>query len=203
MALFVKICGLTDRPSIDAAVTAGANAIGFVFAESPRRVSAGRAAELADGLPGHVIRVAVMHHPSLSEWQEVAEVFRPDWLQTDFEDFSMLDPEPSVRRLPVFRDTRSLDEEQLAMQEIVLFEASTSGGGNRADWDRARRLAARTSVILAGGLNPGNVVEAIKQATPFGVDVSSGVESSRGVKDSARIAAFLRAAREMEQMHAG
>jgi phosphoribosylanthranilate isomerase len=203
MPLFVKICGLTDRQSIEAAVAAGADAIGFVFAESPRRVTASRAAQLADGIPGNVIRVAVMHHPDPLEWQEVAEIFRPDWLQTDFQDFAGLDPDPAVRRLPVFRDTPLLDDENLAAQELVLFEAASSGQGNLADWGRARRLAATTSLILAGGLSPDNVAEAIKQVKPFGVDVSSGVERIRGVKDPARIAAFVKAARQLEHVHAG
>lgn len=203
MALFVKICGLTDRASIDAAVDAGADAIGFVFAESPRRISAVQAAKLADDLPEDLIRVAVMHHPVLADWQQVAEVFCPDWLQTDFDDFSTLPIGSSVHRLPVFRDTPSMDEGELAGQEIVLFEAASSGRGSRADWNRARRLADATSVILAGGLNPENVVAAIEQARPFGVDVSSGVESSPGVKDPARITAFVKAAREWEHRHAG
>ena len=78
---------------------------------------------------------------------------------------------------------------------MVLFEAARSGQGERADWERAAALAARTHLILAGGLTPENVGEAIRRVRPFGVDVSSGVESAPGVKDPARIAAFVAAAR--------
>ena len=89
--MFVKICGMTSEEAIHAAVTAGADAIGFVFAESPRRIAPDKAAQLCRDLPEDLVRVAVMQHPSAEEWQEVREQFTPDWLQTDAEDFPALD----------------------------------------------------------------------------------------------------------------
>ncbi len=201
MSVFVKICGCRTREAVEAAVDAGADALGFVFAPSPRRVTPEHARELCDGLSDHVIRVAVMHQPSADEWLEVRRVFRPDWLQTDADDFAPLPVGGDVRPLPVYRDLGSLDEDAVAVQPLALFEAGASGMGVRADWERAARLAARTDLILAGGLDPDNVATAIRQVRPWGVDVSSGVERKRGVKDLDRIVAFIDAAKA-EDLHA-
>lgn len=199
--MFVKICGCRTREAVEAAVDAGADALGFVFAPSPRRVSPEQARELCEGLPQTVLRVAVMHQPSPDEWLEVRRVFRPDWLQTDADDFAPLPVGGDVRPLPVYRDLGGLDEDAVAVQALALFEAGASGVGARADWERAARLAARTDLILAGGLDPDNVAGAIRQVQPWGVDVSSGVERRRGVKDLNRIVAFIDAAKA-EGLHA-
>lgn len=202
MRVFVKICGLSTPRAIAAAVEAGADALGFVFAESPRRVTPARAAQLCRDLPGVVVRVAVMRHPLPAEWQAVAEVFEPDWLQTDAGDFAGLTVPERFGRLPVVRDTEGIEPSALPMDDLLLFEAATSGQGAQADWDRAARLAAKRRLVLAGGLTPDNVGEAIARVRPYGVDVSSGVESRRGVKDTGRIAAFIEAVREAERHHA-
>jgi phosphoribosylanthranilate isomerase len=202
MRVFVKICGLSTPRAVAAAVNAGADAIGFVFAESPRQVTPRRAAGLCRDVPPVIIRVAVMRHPTAKAWQAVADGFAPDWLQTDAADFPGLAVAERFGRLPVVRDTESLDADEIAADELLLFEAADSGQGVRADWDRAARLATGRQLILAGGLTPDNVGEAIATVRPYGVDVSSGVESRRGVKDTGRIAAFLAAVREAERNHA-
>lgn len=199
--MFVKICGCRTREAVEAAVDAGADALGFVFAPSPRRVTPEQARELCEGLPQTVLHVAVMHQPSPDEWLEVRRVFQPDWLQTDADDFAPLPVGGNVRPLPVYRDFGDLDEDAVAVQPLALFEAGTSGAGVRADWERAAQLAARTDLILAGGLDPDNVADAIRQVRPWGVDVSSGVERKRGVKDLNRIVAFIAAAKA-EGLHA-
>jgi phosphoribosylanthranilate isomerase len=90
--------------------------------------------------------------------------------------------------------TRGTREPSLASR--CLFDSARSGAGERADWTAATHLARMTELVLAGGLDPGNVAEAVHAVRPFGVDVSSGVERERGVKDPARIREFVRAARE-------
>ena len=185
--MFIKICGLRTAADVDAAVAAGADALGFVFARSPRQLTPERALVLCRGLADRVIRVAVMRRPSATEWARVRDVFAPDWLQTDAEDFAALgrlDCEP----LPVYR---SAGPEALPWPARILFEGARSGSGTRADWPGAARVAARTNVILAGGLDRGNVLDAIETVRPWGVDVSSGVERSRGVKDPEKIAGFI------------
>lgn len=196
--MFVKICGCRTREAIAAAVDAGADALGFVFAESPRRVQPEQAQALCQDLPDHVIRVAVMRHPSQAEWDAVRKGFRPDWLQAEAACFASLELGEATSPLPVFRDVAELDEASVAGASPALFEAGASGAGTLADWGRAARLAARTNLVLAGGLAPGNVAEAIRQVRPWGVDVSSGVEHQRGIKDLDLIVAFVQAAKSAD-----
>lgn len=189
----VKICGLTDEAAVKAAVAAGADALGFVFADSVRRVTPARAAELAGAVPAHVLRVAVMLHPSPAEWDEVSSVFRPQVLQTDAADFDALKVPEDVVRWPVLREGAFTDRGTLP--EVFVYEGRTSGRGRTVDWRRAAPYAKRGRMILAGGLTPDNVAAAIREAGPWGVDVSSAVESAPGRKDPDKIAAFITAAR--------
>ncbi|MDH3978453.1 MAG: phosphoribosylanthranilate isomerase [Gammaproteobacteria bacterium] len=202
MSVFIKICGLTSAEAVEETVAAGADAVGFVFAKSPRQVTIDQACEIAAAIPAHVVRVAVMKHPTQAEVDAVVQGFKPDWLQTDAEDLAALDMGQRVQPLPVFRDTPALDEGTVARAARALFEASESGAGQQVDWQRASRLAGMTSMMLAGGLDADNVAAAIKQVAPWGVDVSSGVESSRGIKDINKIQAFIRSVRETEAQDA-
>lgn len=191
-ALWVKVCGLTSPDAIAAAVAAGVDAVGFVFAESKRKVTAQRAAELARDVPKHIVRVAVMLHPSQQQLDEVWSVFRPDVLQTDIDDLPALQVPKGLQVTPVIRAGRELPN---ALPARLLFEGPVSGAGETTDWTAAAKLASRTQLILAGGLKPANVAAAIAVARPFGVDVSSGVEAQPGVKDPAKIHEFVRNAR--------
>jgi phosphoribosylanthranilate isomerase len=192
--MWIKICGLTTPDAVEAAVNAGANAVGFVFAPSKRQVNATQARALTTNVPNHVARVAVMLHPDQASVDEVLSVFKPDVLQTDIDDFEYLQLPQSLQRLPVVRNGKMAS----TLPERMLFEGSISGTGEVADWAQAAEIAKRTQVVLAGGLNPQNVSEAINRVRPFGVDVSSGIESAPGVKDVAKIVAFVRAARLTE-----
>jgi phosphoribosylanthranilate isomerase len=197
MSLFVKICGLSDAASVAAAVDAGADALGFVFAESPRRVAPARAAELTRGVPGHIRRFAVTRHPSSDELDAVFRLFAPDYLQTDVADFTAITLPQYCAALPVYRDSGGSHARPLAGSRI-LFEGSASGSGRIADWDEARDLARTCELILAGGLNIDNIAGAIEHVRPWGVDVSSGVERERGIKDPGLIRAFIARVRAQE-----
>jgi phosphoribosylanthranilate isomerase len=192
MMVWVKVCGLTTEDAVAAAVDAGVDAVGFVFAESKRKVTPLRAAELARAVPRHIARVAVMLHPSQRELDEVWAEFRPNVLQTDIEDLASLDIPNGLKVVPVVRAGRELPRE---LPTRVLFEGPVSGTGATTDWTAAAELSSRTQVILAGGLKPTNVAAAIASARPFGVDVSSGVEATPGLKDPAKIYEFVRNAR--------
>ena len=203
--MFVKICGLTDEVAVSTAVAAGADAIGFVFAQSPRQVSPLRAAQLCTGLPDRVTRIAVMQHPSADELAAVLDQFAPDWLQTDASDFAEISLPDTCAPLPVYRNgalPRALLEAETAGDDDatprLLFEGTASGSGATADWDEARKLAQRSRLILAGGLRADNVADAIRAVRPWGVDVSSGVESQRGVKDPTKINDFIAHVRALE-----
>ncbi len=196
--MFVKICGLTSDDAIRAAVTAGADAVGFVFAVSPRRIAPDTAARLCRDLPDDLIRVAIMQHPSAEEWQEIQQRFAPDWLQTDAEDFQALDLPAGCQPLPVHRHGRPNPS---TFPARFLFEGTRSGSGEVADWREAAVLAADTQMILAGGLDADNVADAIHAVDPWGVDVSSGVESEPGIKDPEKIQMFIARARAAERQH--
>jgi phosphoribosylanthranilate isomerase len=194
--MFVKICGMNSPEAVAAAVEAGANALGFVFAESPREVTAERAKELCAGLPPEIVRVAVVRHPHKEHWQRVVETFEPNWLQSDAEDFRWITLPPSCLALPVYRETNAPADSDLP--DRLLYEGTQSGSGRVADWDEANGLARVAEVILAGGLTVENVADAIGFVRPWGVDVSSGVESERGVKDPVKIKEFVARVRAIE-----
>jgi phosphoribosylanthranilate isomerase len=193
--MFVKICGLTDEAAVEAAVAAGADALGFVFAESVREIDPERARELCRDLPHGVIRIAVMHHPSPERFADVIERFTPDWIQTDVADFERLAVPTGIERLPVFRD--GLSANPAGWPPRLVFEGRISGSGQKADWDAARRIAGESELILAGGLDAGNIAAAIEYVRPFGVDVSSGVETVRGRKDPRKIREFVARVRSL------
>ena len=132
-------------------------------------------------VPASVIRVAVMRHPTPDEWSAVRDIFEPDWLQTDVTDLASLKLGSRCTALPVYRNAQIDDEQK--WPSPILFEGASSGTGQPADWQRAAAIAACSDLILAGGLNASNVTEAIAAVRPWGVDVSSGVESGPGTKD--------------------
>jgi phosphoribosylanthranilate isomerase len=183
---------MTSAEGVTAAVAAGVDAIGFVFAPSVRRLSAERAAELALPARRQVTCVAVTHHPEQYAVDEIVRDLRPDLLQTDLEDFTQLHLPQRLARLPVVRAGSAPLSEYPAR---LLFEGARSGTGETSDWQRAAELAGHTRLILAGGLHAGNVAEAIRAVRPFGVDASSGVELRPGVKCATKILEFVRAAR--------
>jgi phosphoribosylanthranilate isomerase len=193
---FIKICGMTDARAVEAALSAGADAIGFVFAPSVRSVTPQLAAQLARPARGRALCVAVTLHPDAGLLQQVFGDFSPDVLQTDVEDLASIALPPGVKSWPVLRGTPPEVLPGAAdSSHPVLFEGPRSGTGKVADWSAARRLAGVRRVILAGGLSPANVAEAIDAVQPFGVDVSSGVEESPGRKSPALIESFVSRAR--------
>ena len=194
MSVVVKICGLRDAATARAAAEAGADAVGFVFAASARQVTPAQASNAARQLSQATLRVAVMRHPSNDAWREVLEVFRPDVLQTDAGDFASLAVPDSIRCWPVIRE----GEDVSRLPKEYVYEGMESGAGERVDWSRATAIAARGKMILAGGLSADNVAAAIGTVRPWGVDVSSGVESAPGKKDMQLIRRFISAVRAQE-----
>ncbi len=194
MNLRIKICGLNTADDVLAAVDAGADAVGFVFADSLRKVTPKTAAKISKMVPGTVRRVAVMLHPSNDEWQTVLRDFRPDVLQTDAEDFDSLDVPAIVERWPVYRE----GGQPPATDGTYVYEGRKSGKGMSVDWSVAAKLALGGQMMLAGGLHAENVATAVQKVRPYGVDVSSAVESEPGRKDIGLIRKFIRAARAAE-----
>jgi phosphoribosylanthranilate isomerase len=189
---YIKICGMTTPAAVAAAIACKVDAIGFVFAESVRRLSTSRARELAASARHKVACVAVTRHPTRAAVAEILRDFRPDILQTDLDDIEQLD---LPRELPVLPVLRPGPHPACELPRRILFEGPVSGSGRTTDWDAAAELARRMELILAGGLNPGNVGAALRHVRPFGVDVSSGVEDSPGIKNTQLIEQFVAATR--------
>lgn len=192
MTLFVKVCGVSSLESAHVCAEAGVDAIGFVFAESPRRISPVRARSISESLPGDLLRVAVFRRPSVAELDRVLGEFQPDLVQADHRASGAV---PETMRLPVYRE----GVDPAPSSGRFLYEGPMSGAGEQVDWGRAAEIARLGQMILAGGLRPDNVGRAIATVRPFGVDVSSGVETEPGVKDPGLIRSFVAAARAAEE----
>ena len=136
-----------------------------------------------------------MRHPSNELCQQIIEEFAPDVVQTDAEDFATLDIPAHIECWPVFRE----GDETVATSGVYLYEGPKSGSGETVDWSRAAEIAERGRMMLAGGLAEDNVREAIQTVRPWGVDVSSGVESLPGYKDHDLIRRFISAVRAAEK----
>lgn len=211
-SLVVKICGLSTPETVTAALEAGADMVGFVFfPKSPRNVSleaAGRLAALARGR-AQVVALTVDADDALLAG--IVAAVRPDWLQ--------LHGHESAERVAVVRaryarpvmkafGIRAADDLRAAtgygaVADRLLFDAKPpqnaalpGGNGVSFDWNLLANIDPARPFMLSGGLGIDNVGEAVRRTRPFGVDVSSGVESAPGLKDPARIAAFVAAARQ-------
>lgn len=202
----VKICGITRVEDGIIAAQAGADAIGLVFvAGSPRHVLPTRAREIARALPPFVSTVALFVNPSVSEVETVLEAVRPDVLQFHGEEAADFCRAFGVPYLKAFRVRPGVDLLQSAAsyddaQGWLLdawSEAAHGGTGERFDWALIPPDLPRP-VVLAGGLVPANVATAIRRVRPWAVDVSSGVEAGKGIKDAALIAAFMKEVRNAD-----
>lgn len=200
----VKICGITNLEDALMAVHAGADALGFVFCEtSPRHVSPGQAAGIIRHLPPFIQTVGLFVNASDAAVNETADACGLDIIQLHGEespDFCAGIRRRVIKALRV-RDAASLEPMASYRVSAFLLDAwspSAHGGtGLTFNWDIAADAARRGSIVLAGGLTPDNVADAIGQVRPCGVDVSSGVESAPGVKDAARVGEFIRKAKEI------
>jgi len=190
----VKVCGITSEQAALQAVAAGVDAIGLVFAESVRRVTPEQAAAIIAVVPPLVSIVAVFRHPTIEDVKAVMRLERLTLMQSDEADAGVFAAAGwRVAFLPVVRVVSGAAIPLAG--PACLVEGARSGAGETVDWAAVAPIAASRRVILAGGLTPRNVAEAIATVRPFGVDVSSGVECSPGVKDAGLICAFVEAVR--------
>ncbi|MFD7610410.1 phosphoribosylanthranilate isomerase [Streptomyces sp. NPDC059828] len=196
--LFIKVCGLRTEQDVDMAVEAGADAIGFVFAESARRVDPDTARRLALRVPERIMTVGVFRDQPLNEVRGLLDATGVRAVQLhggeDLAYYDALRPygRTLIRGVSVRGDVPRLGARG---EDILLLDAPVPGAGET--WDRTGRQlpGPGEAWLLAGGLDPHNVADAVRSARPWGVDVSSGIEISRGVKSPGLIEAFIRAAR--------
>lgn len=185
----VKICGLSTASAVETACKAGADYIGFVFAESRRRVSLEQAQKLAALVPPAVRKVGVFVSPSLAELQEAISVANLDLVQIhgDFDEELLTQiGRPVIRAYQVKGALKDVSQQA----DYLLFDAPLAGSGQTFDWQSFDKNQIHQPFFIAGGLNVENVREAIQHFAPYAVDVSSGVETD-GQKDLEKIKEFI------------
>lgn len=197
--MFVKICGITNEDDALLAVALGADALGFVFAPSPRQIAVQQAYDISRRLPPEVMTVGVFRdeHPSRVVELVHKAGMRAAQLHGSETPAQVAEVARSVRWvIKAFaagsEAMRSADQYGL---DIVLVDAATPGSGTVFDWSLVDDVPEGLRVVLAGGLTPENVATAVEKVHPWGVDVSSGVEKSPGRKDPMRMKAFIDSAR--------
>ena len=205
----IKICGLTREADVAAAVEAGADAVGFVlYAESPRHVSLARAAGLARGLPPFVTPVCLFVNAGAADIAAACAAIPAALLQFHGDETPAECDATGRPYLRAVSMTAGLDLLDCALHfpnaQALLLDAAVDGyggGGKVFDWSLIPPdLSAdiRSRLVLSGGLSPANVIDGVLHARPFAVDVSSGVESSKGIKDAALMRRFCQAVREAD-----
>lgn len=198
--LFVKICGITRVQDAELAAGLGASALGFVFwPSSPRRMTSQSAKAIAASVPASVLKVGVFVDQSVEEVTRIMDEVGLDVAQLHGHE----SPEfcrglnRRVFKAVGMTDNGSVHIADFDPDVVLLVDAhdpSKFGGtGKTVNWDSAREIASTRQTILAGGLNAANIRLAVRSVRPFGVDVSSGVESAPGVKDPNRMRAFFEA----------
>lgn len=197
--MFVKICGITRLADAEAAVDAGANALGFVFwPNSPRFVDPYRARAIVSALPPFVTAVGLFVNQPADYINGVASLVRLGAIQLHGdekpEDLSAIH-RPIVKAIALARgaDATSIWPASVALLLDAHDPERRGGTGRTINWSTAASIAARRKTILAGGLTPDNVADAVARVRPFGIDVSSGVENAPGVKDRERIRELFQA----------
>jgi phosphoribosylanthranilate isomerase len=198
--MFVKVCGLSTAESVREAVDAGADAVGFVLTASPRVVSPSQASSLLAAVPARVSPIGVFRHEPVADAVAIARAAGLDWIQLhgprSREDVALVHDAGMKLIRAVTMDATPEEFEDLG-EDLLLIDATVPGSGEAWDYASVAALPALQGRhwLLAGGLDPVNVGGASTAAHAWGVDVSSGVEASRGVKDLAKIRAFVHAAK--------
>ena len=199
----VKICGITNIEDAFHAADCGADALGFVFyPASPRCIEPDDARRIIAELPPMITTVGLFVDETSDRIRQTVEFCGLDTVQLHGEETPAQCFYPPCRVIKALRLKEGMDDSLFSAYRVsaLLLDAYVpgrpGGTGHCCDWEKARLIAARHRVILAGGLNPENVAAAVDRVRPYGVDVSSGVEKSPGHKDPEKVASFIRMARE-------
>lgn len=203
---WIKICGITDIEDALKAVELGADALGFVFYEkSPRKITKEKAKEIISFLPKEVVKVGLFVDELEEKVSEIASYCNFDILQfhgDETPDYCKKFPQKTIKAFRI-KDKESVANIPKYEVDYYLLDAYSKampgGTGRTFNWDLAREAKKfGRPIILSGGLNPKNIVEALERVSPFGVDVSSGVESSPGKKDHKKLKEFITKVRGYE-----
>lgn len=209
--VFVKVCGITSPEDARAAAESGADAIGLLFAESPRRIGVGRAREISAALPPGVARVGMFVDASAGEVIEVAREAGLDYAQLHGDETPETVAEIREDGVRVIKALRMRDESSLDLMrdyaaDLYLLDSwskeARGGTGERFDWSLAGKVRSYDNILISGGITPGNVGEALEFFEPYGVDASSSLERAPGEKDDERVRRFVSAAKDAERSRA-
>jgi phosphoribosylanthranilate isomerase len=200
--MWVKICGITNEEDALLAAALGADAVGFVFAPSPRQITPMLAYDVVRRLPPEILSVGVFRNEAARRVASICHRAGLRGAQLHGHE-SVADTRWVSAKVPVVikafaAGDPALDSVDDYGADAVLIDSPVPGSGQVFDWSVAEGAPTNRRVILAGGLTPDNVAEAISRVQPWGVDVSSGVEARAGRKDPARLRAFIAAARAAE-----
>jgi phosphoribosylanthranilate isomerase len=200
--VFVKVCGVTDEEDALLAVAMGADAVGFVFAPSRRQVAPQRAAEIVRRLPAEIVTVGVFRDESRERVVETAHRARLRAVQLHGHE-SPADTHWIHQRVSLIIKAFAAGDPQLDhadeyAADAFLIDSAAPGSGEVFDWSLAEGAPSNRRIILAGGLTPENVADAVRVVRPWGVDVSTGVEAGPGRKDARKMRAFVEAAKAAE-----
>jgi phosphoribosylanthranilate isomerase len=201
----VKICGITNAGDARAAADAGADAVGFIFAESPRRVGIEEAREISLALPEYVLRVGVFVNEEPEEVLRISCEVGLDLAQLHGDETPQAVTavrEGGVRVMKALRvrNAGSLEALNAYEADLLLLDAysekARGGTGEQFDWGMAKSLRGRDNIVVSGGLGPENVREAVALFEPYGVDASSSLEDEPGRKNGERVRRFVLATRD-------
>ncbi|UXH44814.1 phosphoribosylanthranilate isomerase [Rossellomorea vietnamensis] len=198
----VKVCGIRRQVEAEWALNAGADAIGFVFAESKRKVDVEKAAQISKSVSTDLLKIGVFVNESKERLEEIFHLVQLDYVQLHGDEsveFCESLNLPFIKAISV-RERKDLKGIEEFPGEMVLLDSGKGphrgGNGTTFNWEYAHSINIPQQLILAGGLNPDNVREAITQVRPYMVDVSSGVETD-GEKDRVKMEAFIREAKSV------
>lgn len=200
--MWVKICGITNEEDALMVVALGADAIGFVFAPSSRQVTVGTARDIARRLPPEILTVGVFRDQDARFVSNTVLEAGLKGVQLSGHESpafaAELQPRPQTLIVAFPAGSPAIDRYDEYGADALMLDSATPGGGKVFDWDLVDSVPDNRRLIVAGGLNPDNVGAAIARVNPWGVDVSTGVESSPGQKDPRLVQAFIRAAHAAE-----
>jgi phosphoribosylanthranilate isomerase len=202
--VFTKVCGITNPGDAREAADAGADAIGLIFAESPRKVGIEEARRISIALPDGVLKIGVFVDVNPEEVLRIAQEVGLDLAQLHGDEAPETVAAIRGAGLPVMKAVRVRNVEALGIlkkyeADLFLLDAwsakARGGTGTRFDWELAKSVKGRGNIVVSGGLTPENVREAVEFFEPYGVDASSSLEERPGKKDGERVRRFVRAAK--------
>jgi phosphoribosylanthranilate isomerase len=202
--MWIKVCGITRLEDAVSAATFGADAVGFVFAASPRRVTPEQVCEISSRMPSGLQKVGVFVDSPIDLVREVVECCGLDLVQLhggESPEYCAALGDMAIKAIRVDRGTDVLGASRYQCGALLFdsrAQANRGGTGQTFDWRLLHLLDDRKRVIVAGGLDPGNVAKAVRLVRPYGVDVSSGVEREPGVKDPVLMYEFIQNARRAD-----